>query len=85
MPFKIDLRHVALWVENKNPYQETLNEECFKINWSKNLESFLIGHIFSHSNLQDFNTRDRIAACPWPVKMLKKLVNKQAGLYICGR
>jgi hypothetical protein len=61
LPFKIDLRHVASWVENKNPYQETLNEDYFKNNWSKNLESFLVGHIFSHSKLEDFTTSDLIS------------------------
>lgn len=37
-PFKIDLRHIAAWVENKNPYQSRLNDEFFNQIWKNSLE-----------------------------------------------
>ncbi|WP_041758250.1 hypothetical protein [Psychroflexus torquis] len=49
LPFKIDLRHIASWVENKNPYQGRLNEEYYNSIWKNSLESFLVGHIVYHS------------------------------------
>lgn len=58
LPFKIDLRHVALWVENKNPYQSRLNDESFKSIWRNSLESFIIGHVLYHSQCETFNTDD---------------------------
>ncbi len=61
LPFKIDLRHIASWVENKNPYQGTLNEEYFNNIWKNSLESFLVGHIVYHSQIDDFNSSDLIA------------------------
>jgi hypothetical protein len=61
LPFKIDLRHVASWVENKNPYQGRLNEEYFNSIWKNSLESFLVGHIVYHSQIDDFNSADLIA------------------------
>ncbi len=63
LPFKLDLRDIALWVEGKNPYQETLSEEYFKNIWSKSLESFLVGHIYYHSQLENFTANDLIAVC----------------------
>lgn len=57
-PFKIDLRHVALWVENKNPYQGMLSEQKFKLIWKNSLQSFLIGHISYHSQSDTFNSDD---------------------------
>lgn len=61
LPFKIDLRHIAAWVENKNPYQGRLNDEYFTRIWKNSLESFLVGHIVYHSQLDDFNSGDLIA------------------------
>jgi hypothetical protein len=61
LPFKIDLRHIASWVENKNPYQGRLNEEYFIKIWKNSLESFLVGHIVYHSQIDDFNSSDLIA------------------------
>ncbi|NBA84629.1 NACHT domain-containing protein [Emticicia sp. CRIBPO] len=58
LPFKIDLRHVAMWVENKNPYQSRLNEEQFKSISRNSLESFLIGHVLYHSQSDSFNSDD---------------------------
>lgn len=60
-PFKIDLRHIASWVENKNPYQGRLNEGYFNTIWKNSLESFLVGHIIYHSQIDNFNTSDFIA------------------------
>lgn len=61
LPFKIDLRHIASWVENKNPYQGRLNEEYFNGIWKNSLESFLVGHIVYHSQIDDFNSSDLVA------------------------
>lgn len=61
LPFKIDLRHIALWVENKNPYQSRLGDESFKLIWRNSLESFLTGHVLYHSQCDTFNTDDLLA------------------------
>jgi hypothetical protein len=61
LPFKIDLRHIASWVENKNPYQGRLNEEYYNSIWKNSLESFLVGHIVYHSQIDDFNSSDLVA------------------------
>ncbi|GHT67832.1 hypothetical protein AGMMS50239_31740 [Bacteroidia bacterium] len=58
IPFKIDLRHIASWVEKKNPYISQLNEDVFNHIWSKSLESFMIGHISYHSPNNDFKISD---------------------------
>jgi hypothetical protein len=63
LPFKIDLRHVAAWVENRNPYPLKLSEESFTKIWQKSLESFLLGHILYHSQLDGFERNDFIAIC----------------------
>lgn len=61
IPFKVDLRHIASWVEKKNPYQESLSEDYFKNTWDNSLESFLVGHIFYHSKNRDFTSNDLVA------------------------
>jgi hypothetical protein len=61
LPFKIDLRHVAAWVEKKNPYTGILSEEYFERIWHKSLESFLVGHMYYHSKIEEFNTSDLIS------------------------
>jgi hypothetical protein len=61
LPFKIDLRHIAAWVDNKNPYQSRLNDEFFNKIWKNSLESFLIGHIIYHAQLDDFESSDLVA------------------------
>lgn len=58
LPFKIDLRDIASWVERKNPYQGIISEDYFNSNWQKSLESFLIAHIFYHSKQVEFNSND---------------------------
>lgn len=63
LPFKIDLRDIASWVEKKNPYPAIISEEHFSKNWNNSLESFLVAHIFNHSQLENFNTNDFIAVC----------------------
>ncbi len=61
LPFKIDLRDIATWVEGENPYIGVLNEESFSQMWSKSLESFLVAHIGYHSKIIDFNSVDLIS------------------------
>ncbi|OQP47959.1 NACHT domain-containing protein, partial [Niastella populi] len=61
LPFKLDLRHIAAWVEKKNPYKGTLSNEYFDKIWKNSLEAFLLGHINYHSQLEDFSTNDLIA------------------------
>lgn len=63
LPFKIDLRDVSNWVERKNPYQSILSQDYFESIWKNSLESFLVGHIFYHSKLEEFNSTDFIAIC----------------------
>jgi len=60
LPFKIDLRHIAAWVEKTNPYKGRINEEYFTSIWRNSLESFLVGHIVYHSQIDDFTTSDLI-------------------------
>lgn len=60
IPFKIDLRHIASWIEKKNPYDAQLSEDVFNHIWSKTLESFMIGHISYHSPNSNFTISDLI-------------------------
>jgi hypothetical protein len=60
IPFKIDLRHIALWVEKKNPYTGSLSDETFNKIWQNKLESFIAGNIIYHSSIDDFNTFDLV-------------------------
>lgn len=61
LPFKIDLRHVADWVEKKNPYINRINDIYFNQMWQDSLESFLIAHIFLHSKIEMFSIADFLA------------------------
>jgi hypothetical protein len=61
IPFKIDLRHIASWVERKNPYNSRLDDDFFNSHWKKSLESFLLGHITYHSQIDHFESSDLIA------------------------
>jgi hypothetical protein len=61
LPIKIDLRHVADWVDKKNPYSSRLSDEFFSSIWRKSLESFLVGHIIYHSQLESFTSSDLVA------------------------
>ncbi|NTW33179.1 MAG: NACHT domain-containing protein, partial [Bacteroidetes bacterium] len=58
IPFKVDLRDVASWIEKKNPYQNGLNDEYFTSIVSNSLESFLLGHIVYHSKISDMDYGD---------------------------
>ena len=58
IPFKIDLRHIALWVEKKNPYSGILSDETFIRIWLNKLESFIVGNIIYHSSINDFDLSD---------------------------
>lgn len=60
IPFKIDLRHIASWIEKKNPYDALLNEDVFNHIWAKTLESFMVGHISYHSPNSNFTISDLI-------------------------
>jgi hypothetical protein len=61
LPFKVDLRDIASWVEKKNPYSNSISDERFLEIWQNNLESFLIAHISYHSGINEFNTLDLIS------------------------
>jgi hypothetical protein len=61
IPFKVDLRHIASWIEKKNPYDSQLNEEVFNCIWAKALESFMVGHISYHSPNNKFQIEDIFA------------------------
>ncbi len=61
LPIKIDLRHVADWVDKKNPYHSRLSDDFFLSIWRKSLESFLVGHIIYHSQLESFTSSDLVA------------------------
>ncbi|WP_214228004.1 hypothetical protein [Pedobacter sp. B4-66] len=61
LPFKIDLRHIANWVEKKNPYLSRLDDDFFNGIWKNSLESFLIGHIIYHSQIDKFDVSDLVA------------------------
>lgn len=61
LPFKIDLRDIASWIEKRNPYQGRLNDEQFNKIWRSSLESFLIGHIVYHSQVDSITSSDIIA------------------------
>ena len=61
IPFKMDLRHIALWVEKKNPYTGSLSDEMFTKIWQNKPESFLVGNITYHTSINDFDTSDLIA------------------------
>lgn len=61
LPIKIDLRHIASWIENVNPYASSISDEYFEINWKKSLESFLMMHILYHSKIEEFTVSDFIS------------------------
>lgn len=61
IPFKIDLRDVASWIEKKNPYKDSLPQDYFDKNWRNALESYLISHIFYHSKIENFESTDFLA------------------------
>ncbi|HEY9176329.1 MAG TPA: hypothetical protein VIN07_01500, partial [Flavipsychrobacter sp.] len=61
LPFKIDLRDLATWVSQKNPYSSIINEQIFSENWGKSLEQFLRLHIIFHSQIFDLTSSDLLA------------------------
>jgi hypothetical protein len=63
LPFKIDLRDIAAWVEKKNPYQAILSDEYFEKIWKNSLEAFFVAHVFYHSKLEEFTSIDFISIC----------------------
>lgn len=56
LPFKIDLRQVAMWLKSENPYESRLSDDYFRSIWKNSLESFLVGHIVYHSQLDCFDS-----------------------------
>ncbi|MGK5057636.1 NACHT domain-containing protein [Janthinobacterium sp. LB2P49] len=60
-PIKIDLRHIASWIENVNPYSSSISDDYFSSNWKKSLESFLMMHILYHSSIEEFTVSDFIS------------------------
>lgn len=65
LPFKVDLRDIAAWVEKKNPYQGHVPQESFDSTWKNSLESFLTSHIYYHSKIDGFTISDFIAICKY--------------------
>jgi hypothetical protein len=61
LPIKIDLRHIAAWIEHINPYTSSISDEYFEQNWKKSLESFLMMHILYHSKIEEFTISDFIS------------------------
>lgn len=58
IPFKIDLRDFASWLNRQNPYSNIVNDNYFERRWQESFESFLIAHIFYHSKIEDFEMSD---------------------------
>ncbi len=58
LPIKIDLRHLAMWIDKKNPYANTISKDFFEIIWKKSLESFIVSHVCHHSQSDSFNIDD---------------------------
>lgn len=50
IPFKIDLRDFASWLNRQNPYSNIVNDNYFERRWQESFESFLIAHIFIIQN-----------------------------------
>lgn len=61
LPFKIDLRHLATWIEGKNPYKESIQEPFFQELWGLSLKEFLVAHIYYHSKIKDFKLTDLLS------------------------
>jgi hypothetical protein len=61
LPFKLDLRHIAGWIEGKNPYVSRLSDDVFSVMRRNSLESFLTGHIMYHSQSDTFSTDDLLS------------------------
>jgi hypothetical protein len=61
LPFKIDLRDIAAWIEEKNPYKDVLPKDYFEKNWRNALEPYLLSHVFYHSKLENFESHDLIS------------------------
>lgn len=61
LPFKIDLRHLADWIDKKNPYSGMFDERFFTNAWKNTLEAFFVYHIHYHSKYDTINYDDFIA------------------------
>jgi hypothetical protein len=60
LPFKVDLRDVASWVEEANPYEEFISNDSFNKTYNKSLEAFLVAHVAFHSKITDFSSNDLV-------------------------
>ena len=58
LPIKVDLRDVAEWVENRNPYIGSISDEYYNNSWQNSLESFLITHFYYHSKFDNITSND---------------------------
>lgn len=58
LPFKVDLRHVADWVNKSDPYGFATSKQLFEQKWVKSLEVFLVWHIMYHSQVDEFKVTD---------------------------
>lgn len=57
VPFKVDLRDYATWLEGKDPFS-SLENNIKPENWNKALESFLAAQVSHFSGGSDFNVND---------------------------
>jgi hypothetical protein len=57
VPFKVDLRDLALWLSKRDPFSSEDSEAVPK-NWAKSLESFLAAQISHHSGGVEFSVAD---------------------------
>jgi hypothetical protein len=63
IPFKIDLRDLASYVEKKTPYGSPESQDAFLTGYKASLEAFLVMHVHYHSKEETFNSSDLLAIC----------------------
>ncbi|MBK8498963.1 MAG: hypothetical protein IPL52_09130 [Flavobacteriales bacterium] len=61
LPFKVDLRHIAAWVEQRNPYEGIIDPRHSSIYGETRLRHFLLHMLLSHSHVFDLNSSDLLA------------------------
>lgn len=60
VPFRIDLRDLAAWLERRNPFAAS-DDEGLPTYWQKSLESFLATQVRYHSGGIEFSVADLLA------------------------
>lgn len=60
IPFRVDLRDLAAWLEKKDPFSAS-DEELVPIYWHRSLESFLAAQVRYHSGGIEFSPTDLAA------------------------